>query len=1085
MKFLQRFVSTACFGWSVCVLLAFVTSLALAAESAKLAFDIPSGDAFATLKQFSAQSDARLLYSVDAVKGVTTNAVKGTLTAREALNRLVTNTVLIVTENSADGALAVTRGSDERSKADRVAPPTPNDRPIKNPAQELDEAVQLNAFEVQASTDTSYGALNSNSITRFNTELATMPVSADIFTKAFMDDVAASSVEAMIQEYSAGAGFSTSDPGGNAAQVQPGDLVGTSYIQLRGLSTPLSQRDGFMPVGSYNAPGSTGVGMTSNFDVERVEVIRGPQALLYGAGGAGGVINITSKMAHFKRRNGSALFRVNQYGQKQAELDLNYGDKKFAVRAAFLRQEQQGRRLNIGGRINGQYLQFAASLFGNTTVRLSLEQTKFARIANSNFNVNLRTNDPRNGYSLQYLLATNQAGETDPVTGAAYSSGSLLNGKLDWNNVNSLAGKLSSDLTVTDFVQLTADTKWSRWLSTQFAVGYNNYWNQVTNGGLNLRGPGANGNALPSWSMSGLFSDLTLPAISKGVRFSALATHDLFRGAGKSQTIVGADFWRTALSEIGYRSFLADGNFNAVVNPAIAANNGRTIMPAQFWSLADGVVLNPLGEPFGQTSTVNGVNYVRQLTSPPNPALRTADNPLGIQLGGGSYVVSRLVNRGLFGANTTSWLDNRLNTLAGFRFAYSDYNRYDQQAPVNHKQAISDTVNFNLGANYALLSWLRPYIGISDSNQPPAVVALGPTGEVPKPAHGLGAEVGLKFANRSGTFSGSIAAYGVDSKNEEFRITSPLQVDINPVGLNGRGPSGVWVNVDRQSKGLEFMLTAAPTSNWRMRLSASTVDGTINSTRIYPQLYNDQFYAKDGAVTYADGSPVWVPTTPSAVTPTRPAGTAGAVPLTIALMNTPTSPYWANPQAITAAITTSSAVATVLRSTDPVHGPILTGVAGLPISALQIAPNPASPPPVNIPVSLSGEKTVGYPLYSASFTNLYDVSAGPLRGFKIGGTTRLGWKYRNYYYYPSGIVPGISRSLFSYPTQVQFDLITGYTRKLGRYVFSTQLNVANLFNRYHVLILPNANSGYQTPTLLNATFDNQPRVFTWTNEIKF
>jgi len=160
-------------------------------------------------------------------------------------------------------------------------------------------------------------------------------------------------------------------------------------------------------------------------------------------------------------------------------------------------------------------------------------------------------------------------------------------------------------------------------------------------------------------------------------------------------------------------------------------------------------------------------------------------------------------------------------------------------------------------------------------------------------------------------------------------------------------------------------------------------------------------------------------------------------------------------------------------------------VAGLPISALQIAPNPASPPPVNIPVSLSGEKTVGYPLYSASFTNLYDVSAGPLRGFKIGGTTRLGWKYRNYYYYPSGIVPGISRSLFSYPTQVQFDLITGYTRKLGRFIFSTQLNVANLFNRYHVLILPNANSGYQTPTLLNATFDNQPRVFTWTNEIKF
>ena len=956
------------------------------------------------------------------------------------------------------------------------------------PPERGGSAIVLSPFEVTETSDTSYGALNANSITRFNTELATMPVSADIFTKAFMDDVAASSVEALITEYSAGAGFSTSDPGGNAATVQPGDLVGTSYIQLRGLSTPLSQRDGFMPVGSYNAPGSTGVGMTSNFDVERVEVIRGPQALLYGAGGAGGVINITSKMAHFGQRSGNARFRVNQYGMKQAELDLNYGGKTFGVRAAFLNQDQQGRRVNIGGKINAQYLQFAANVFDHTTVRLSLEQSKFARIANSSLTVNLPPSDPRNGYPLQYLLASNRAGATDPVTGVTYPGGALLNGRLDWDNVNSLAGRMSSDLTVTDYAQLTADSKWSNWLSTQFATGYNNYWNQVTTGGTTLRGPGANGNPIPgSWSMTGTLADLTLPAISKGIRFSALATHDLFRGAGKSQTIIGTDFWRTALSEIAYRAFQADGNFRAIVNPAIAANNGRTIMPAQVWSLADGIVLEPLGNPFAQQSTFNGV---RQLTNPPNPALRTPENPQGVTLAGGSYVQSKLINRGIFGANTTSWFDRRLDTLVGFRFAHSDYDRFDQgnaatQPAITRKRALSDTVNFNAGANFALLSWLRPYVGLSDSNQPPSVVAIGPTGEVPKPAHGLGAEVGLKFANRSGTFSGSLAAYGANSKNEEFRITGPLQADINPSGLNGRGPSGVWVNVDRKSQGLEFLLTAAPTSNWRMRLSAATVEGTINSTRIYQQLYNDQFYAKDGAVTYADGTPVWVPATPTAATPTRPAGTTGAIPLTIALMNTPTSPYWANPQPITSAIATGSAVATVLRSTDAAHGPILTGVAGRPISALQIAPNPTSPPPVNIPVSLSGEKTVGYPLYSASFTNLYSFSSGPLRGFKLGGTNRLGWKYRNYYYFPNGVVPGISRALFSYPTQVQFDLIAGYTRKIGRYTFSTQLNVANLFNRYHVLILPNANSGYQTPSLLNATFDNQPRAFTWTNEIRF
>src|SRR5260221_5755099 len=47
-----------------------------------------------------------------------------------------------------------------------------------------DDVVELSAFEVKADSDRSYGALNSNSITRFNTDLDRMPVSADIFNEA-------------------------------------------------------------------------------------------------------------------------------------------------------------------------------------------------------------------------------------------------------------------------------------------------------------------------------------------------------------------------------------------------------------------------------------------------------------------------------------------------------------------------------------------------------------------------------------------------------------------------------------------------------------------------------------------------------------------------------------------------------------------------------------------------------------------------------------------------------------------------------------------------------------------------------------
>src|SRR3954467_13893924 len=175
---------------------------------------------------------------------------------------------------------------------------------VPPPSAAADQAVMLNPFEVQEDSDKSYGALNSNSITRFNTELNKMPISADIFDQTFMNDVGIGQlgVEGMIQEFTAGAGFATSDPGGSAASTQSGDRNGNSYIQLRGLSAPSMQRDGLMIVGSFLNPGANGVGYSSTFDIERVEVINGPQALLYGTGGAGGVINTVSKQARLGRK---------------------------------------------------------------------------------------------------------------------------------------------------------------------------------------------------------------------------------------------------------------------------------------------------------------------------------------------------------------------------------------------------------------------------------------------------------------------------------------------------------------------------------------------------------------------------------------------------------------------------------------------------------------------------------------------------------------------------------------------------------------------------------------------------------------
>ena len=149
-----------------------------------------------------------------------------------------------------------------------------------------DQVVQLSPFDVQEDADNSYGAINSNAITRFKVDLSKLPVSADIFTQTFIDDIGATTVEGMVTGNSAGAGLSAIDA--SNATAQQGDHVAHNYIQLRGFDTSVMQRDSLMPVGPLFNPGSTAAGETSLFDVERVEVIDGPQSLLYSGGGPAG-----------------------------------------------------------------------------------------------------------------------------------------------------------------------------------------------------------------------------------------------------------------------------------------------------------------------------------------------------------------------------------------------------------------------------------------------------------------------------------------------------------------------------------------------------------------------------------------------------------------------------------------------------------------------------------------------------------------------------------------------------------------------------------------------------------------------------
>src|SRR5258707_9005051 len=162
---------------------------------------------------------------------------------------------------------------------------------------------------------------------------------------------------------------------------------------------------------------------------------------------------------------------------------------------------------------------------------------------------------------------------------------------------------------------MSADTTWSKWLSTQFAVGYRNTFDDRVGNTITFAAPNVAANPTGTWAigMTGGIpaSDLVQPVRQKAIRFSALATNDFFEGRVHSQSIIGADFVRTDGGVITYAYVRADANFNPTTTNA-AIPTGYSYTPALWWDASGGPSRYPLWRP-RQTSrvTYNGVNYVR------------------------------------------------------------------------------------------------------------------------------------------------------------------------------------------------------------------------------------------------------------------------------------------------------------------------------------------------------------------------------------------------------------------------------------------------------------------------------------------
>ena len=171
-------------------------------------------------------------------------------------------------------------------------PPTGNSDPD-------DDAIVLSPFEVSTSADKGYRATNSISGTRLDTPIKEMPMPIEVITEDFLRDTGAVDLRQSLR-YSAGITLqSQNDQGSNAFYGAGGvhnpegataNKTQTSY-KVRGYIADAVQRDGYRRQSA-----------TDSINIGRIEVIRGPSALLYGIGSFGGIVNYLPKLPGAERQ---------------------------------------------------------------------------------------------------------------------------------------------------------------------------------------------------------------------------------------------------------------------------------------------------------------------------------------------------------------------------------------------------------------------------------------------------------------------------------------------------------------------------------------------------------------------------------------------------------------------------------------------------------------------------------------------------------------------------------------------------------------------------------------------------------------
>ena len=281
---------------------------------------------------------------------------------------------------------------------------TTADRPVAvADVDKKDETVQLSPFKVTTTKDRGYAATNAISGSRVDAAIKDLPIPMQVITSEFINDIGATDLRKSLS-YISGISLQTQNdlenkggiggiqtspygPGGvNNPEGITSNISGTQ-LKIRGFITNNVLRDGFLRGSPSDA-----------INIDRIEVVQGPNALLYGTGNFGGVVDyLTKRPLH--RQQGSASFQYGSYNFMRSSVDVTGPVGETSGVDYRLLGAWENSKTDVDSQKNSHYFLAPSLSWQPTKSTEILVQTEYA-------------NSRQNGYGFRALRAAQGTGAT-------------------------------------------------------------------------------------------------------------------------------------------------------------------------------------------------------------------------------------------------------------------------------------------------------------------------------------------------------------------------------------------------------------------------------------------------------------------------------------------------------------------------------------------------------------------------------------------------------------------------------------------------------------------------------------------------